>query len=206
MGRALQAHYGQPPQIVLTMPLLEGLDGVNKMGKSLGNYIGINEPANEIFGKTMSISDELMWRWFTLLSFDKSLDDIVRMKSAVASGGNPRDFKVQLARELVDRFHGAGAGEGAIRHWNEVVRGGAVPTDLPLQEIPVPTEGIRIGALLRAAGLAASGVEAGRKLAERAVRIDGVVTEDRDLSLVAGSEHLLQLGKRGFARVRLIPA
>ncbi len=206
MGRALQAHYGQPPQIVLTMPLLEGLDGVNKMGKSLGNYIGINEPANDIFGKTMSISDDLMWRWFTLLSFEKSLEDIARMKSAVAAGGNPRDFKVQLARELVDRFHGAGAGEQAIRHWNEVVRGGAVPADLPVQDIPVPAEGIRIGALLRAAGLAASGGEAVRKLSERAVRLDGVVTEDRELSLFAGSEHLLQLGKRGFARVRLIRA
>jgi tyrosyl-tRNA synthetase len=206
MGRAMQAHYGQAPQIVLTMPLLEGLDGVNKMGKSLGNYIGINEPANDIFGKTMSISDELMWRWFTLLSFEKSVQDIARMKSAVAAGDNPRDFKVQLARELVDRFHGAGAGEVAIRHWNEVVRGGAVPADLPVHEIQVPPGGIRIGALLRAAGLAASGGEAARKLAERAVRVDGVVTEDRDLALFAGSEHLLQLGKRGFARVRLVQA
>jgi tyrosyl-tRNA synthetase len=204
MGRALQAHYGQPPQIVLTMPLLEGLDGVNKMGKSLGNYVGINEPANDIFGKTMSVSDDLMWRWFTLLSFEKSLADIAGMRAAVAAGGNPRDFKVQLARELVDRFHGPGAGEAAIRHWNEVVRGGAVPTDLAVQEIPVPVEGIRIGALLRAAGLAASGAEAGRKLAERAVRVDGVVTEDRDLVLLAGVQCLLQLGKRGFARVRLV--
>jgi tyrosyl-tRNA synthetase len=206
MGRALQTHYGQPAQIVLTMPLLEGLDGVNKMGKSLGNYIGINEPANDIFGKTMSIADDLMWRWFTLLSFEKSLGDIEQMKSAVAAGGNPRDFKVQLARELVDRFHGAGAGELAIRHWNEVVRGGAIPTDLPVLEIQVPAEGIRIGALLRAAGLAASGGEAARKLVERAVRIDGVVTEDRELTLSVGSEHLLQLGKRGFARVRLVSA
>ena len=204
MGRALQEHYGQPPQIVLTMPLLEGLDGVNKMGKSLGNYVGINEPANDIFGKTMSASDDLMWRWFTLLSFEKSLADIERMQAAVAEGGNPRDFKVQLARELVDRFHGPGSGEAAITHWNEVVRGGAVPTDLPVKEIAVGQEGIRIGALLRAAGLAASGAEASRKLAERAVRLDGVVTEDRDLSLSAGSEHLLQLGKRGFARVRLV--
>ena len=204
MGRALQAHYGQPPQIVLTMPLLEGLDGVNKMGKSLGNYVGINEPANDIFGKTMSVSDELMWRWFTLLSFEKSLADIARMKAAVGEGGNPRDFKVQLARELVDRFHGPGSGQAAIAHWNEVVRGGAVPTDLPVKEIAVGEEGIRVAALLRAAGLAASGSEAARKLAERAVRLDGVVTEDRDLSLYAGSEHLLQLGKRGFARVRLV--
>jgi tyrosyl-tRNA synthetase len=206
MGRALQANVGQPPQIVLTMPLLEGLDGVNKMGKSLGNYIGINEPANTIFGKTMSISDELMWRWYTLLSFEKSLADIERMKKAVAEGGNPRDFKVDLARELVDRFHGAGAGAAAIAHWNEVVRGGAVPDDIPLKEIAVGSEGIRIGALLREAGLAASGAEAGRKLAERAVRIDGVVTEDRELQLRAGAEHLLQLGKRGFARVKLVPA
>ena len=206
MGRALQAHYGQPPQIVLTMPLLEGLDGVNKMGKSLGNYIGINEPAKDIFGKTMSISDDLMWRWFTLLSFEKSLEDIAGMKVAVAGGANPRDFKVQLGRELVDRFHGAGSGDAAIAHWNEVVRGGAVPTDLPLLDILVPAEGIRLAALLRAAGLASSGAEAGRKIAERAVRIDGVVTEDRDLTLAAGSEYLLQLGKRGFARVRLTPA
>ena len=206
MGRALQAHYGQPSQIVLTMPLLEGLDGVNKMGKSLGNYIGINEPANDIFGKTMSIPDDLMWRWFTLLSFQQSLADIERMKAAVAAGANPRDFKVLLARELVERFHGAGAGEAAVRHWDQVIRGGAVPSDLPVQDIQVSGEGIRIGALLRACGLAASGAEAARKLGERAVRIDGVVTEDRDLSLSAGSEHLLQLGKRGFARVRLVSA
>ncbi len=206
MGRALQAHYGQPPQIVLTMPLLEGLDGVNKMGKSLGNYIGINEPAKDIFGKTMSISDDLMWRWFTLLSFRKSLADIEAMKAAVAAGANPRDFKVELGRELVDRFHGVGAGEAAIEHWNEVVRGGAVPTDLPILQIPAPPEGLRLGALLRAAGLAASGAEAGRKIAERAVRVDGVLTEDRDLLFQAGAEHLLQLGKRGFARVRLVAA
>jgi tyrosyl-tRNA synthetase len=206
MGRALQANAGQLPQIVLTMPLLEGLDGVNKMGKSLGNYIGINEPANTIFGKTMSISDDLMWRWYTLLSFEKSLADIERMKKVVAEGGNPRDFKVDLARELVDRFHGAGAGTAAIAHWNEVVRGGAVPEDIPLKEIAVGDDGIRIGALLREAGLAASGSEASRKIAERAVRIDGVVTEDRELQLRAGGEHLLQLGKRGFARVKLVPA
>jgi tyrosyl-tRNA synthetase len=206
MGRALQANAGQPPQIVLTMPLLEGLDGVNKMGKSLGNYIGINEPANTIFGKTMSISDELMWRWYTLLSFEKSLADIERMKSDVAAGSNPREYKMDLARELVDRFHGAGAGAAAIAHWNDVVRGGAVPDDVPLKEIAVGADGIRIGALLREAGLAASGSEASRKITERAVRIDGVVTEDRELQLRAGAEHLLQLGKRGFARVKLVAA
>jgi len=206
MGRALQENAGQPPQIVLTMPLLEGLDGVNKMGKSLGNYIGINEPANDIFGKTMSISDELMWRWFTLLSFEKSLDDIEQMKRDVAAGQNPRDFKVQLARELVDRFHGAGAGDAAITHWNEVVKGGAVPTDLVVQDIAVNEEGIRLGALLRAAGLAPSGAEANRKIVERAVRIDGVIVEDREISFFIGQSLLLQLGKRGFAKVNLVKA
>ncbi len=204
MGRALQENAGMPPQIVLTMPLLEGLDGVNKMGKSLGNYIGINEPANDIFGKTMSISDELMWRWFTLLSFEKSIADIEQMKRDVAAGQNPRDFKVQLARELVDRFHGAGAGDAAITHWNEVIKGGAVPTDLVTQEIAVTAEGIRLGALLRAAGLAPSGAEANRKIIERAVRVDGVIVEDRELSFHADQKLLLQLGKRGFARVQLV--
>ncbi|HOZ06125.1 MAG TPA: tyrosine--tRNA ligase [Arenimonas sp.] len=206
MGRALQENAGQPPQIVLTMPLLEGLDGVNKMGKSLGNYIGINEPANDIFGKTMSISDELMWRWFTLLSFEKSLEDIEQMKRDMAAGQNPRDFKVQLARELVDRFHGAGAGDAAITHWNEVVKGGAVPTDLVTQDIAVTEEGIRLGALLRAAGLAPSGAEANRKIVERAVKIDGVIVEDREMSFKSGQSLLLQLGKRGFAKVNLVKA
>jgi tyrosyl-tRNA synthetase len=204
MGRALQENAGMSPQIVLTMPLLEGLDGVNKMGKSLGNYIGINEPANDIFGKTMSISDELMWRWFTLLSFEKSLDDIEQMKRDVAAGQNPRDFKVQLARELVDRFHGVGAGDAAIAHWNDVVKGGAVPTDLVEQDIAVTSEGIRLGVLLRAAGLAPSGAEANRKIMERAVRIDGNIVEDREMTFHSGQSLLLQLGKRGFARVRLM--
>ena len=206
MGRALQENAGMPPQIVLTMPLLEGLDGVNKMGKSLGNYIGINEPANDIFGKTMSISDELMWRWFTLLSFENSVADIEQMKRDVAAGQNPRDFKVQLAKELVDRFHGAGAGEAAINHWNEVIKGGAVPADLVVQDIGVTEEGIRLGALLRAAGLAPSGAEANRKIIERAVRIDGVIVEDRESSFHVGQSLLLQLGKRGFAKVNLVKA
>ncbi len=206
MGRALQENAGQAPQIVLTMPLLEGLDGVNKMGKSLGNYIGINEPANDIFGKTMSISDELMWRWFTLLSFEKSLSDIEQMKRDVAAGQNPRDYKVQLAKELVDRFHGAGAGDAAINHWNEVIKGGAVPTDLITQDIAVAEDGIRLGALLRAAGLAPSGAEANRKIIERAVRVDGLIVEDRETSFHVGQSLLLQLGKRGFAKVSLVKA
>ncbi|MET0230561.1 MAG: tyrosine--tRNA ligase [Rhodanobacteraceae bacterium] len=206
VGRQLQEDAGQPAQIVLTMPLLEGTDGVAKMSKSLGNYIGINEPPNEVFGKIMRLSDEMMWRYFELLSFEKSLGDLKELKGAVEHGRrNPRDLKMELARELTSRFHGAGAGEGAVKHWHEVVQGGGVPQDLELMDIRVPVDGIRIGALLKAAGLAPSSSEASRKLGERAVRVDGEVVEARDLLLVAGSEHLLQLGKRGFARVRLIP-
>jgi tyrosyl-tRNA synthetase len=204
VGRQLQEDVGQPPQIVLTMPLLEGTDGVNKMSKSLGNYIGINEPANEIFGKVMRLSDALMWRYYELLSFAKSLGDLKQMRASVAAGRNPRDYKMELAAELTARFHGAVAAQAAIAHWNEVVQGGGVPQDIPVRDIPVAAGGIRIGALLKAAGLAPSTSEALRKLGERAVRVDGTVTEDRELTLQIGGQHLLQLGKRGFARVRLI--
>jgi tyrosyl-tRNA synthetase len=204
VGRQLQEDAGQPAQIVLTMPLLEGTDGVAKMSKSLGNYIGVNEPPNEIFGKIMRLSDDMMWRYFELLSFEKSLGDIKTMRAEVSGGTNPRDMKMALARELTARFHGTQAADGAIRHWNEVVQGGGVPQDLPTIDIAVPAEGIRIGALLKAAGLAPSGSEAMRKLGERAVRVDGAIVEARDLSFNAGGEHLLQLGKRGFARVRLV--
>ncbi len=205
VGRQLQEEAGQPAQIVLTLPLLEGTDGVNKMSKSLGNYIGINEPPNEIFGKIMRLSDELMWRYFELLSFEKSLADLKSMREAVAAGGvNPRDYKMQLAVELTARFHGPAAGDAAVRHWNEVVQGGGVPADLVVQEIAVPPEGLRIAALLKAAGLAASNSEASRKVNERAVRVDGDVVEDVSRVFEAGTEYLLQLGKRGFARVRLI--
>src|ERR1700756_3399963 len=127
VGRQLQEDVGQPAQIVLTMPLLEGTDGVNKMSKSLGNYIGINEPPNEIFGKVMRLSDELMWRYYELLSFAKSLEDIRRMREAVAGGTNPRDYKMELAAELTARFHGDAAAKAAIGHWNDVVQGGGVP-------------------------------------------------------------------------------
>ncbi len=204
VGRQLQEEAGQPPQIVLTMPLLEGTDGVNKMSKSLGNYIGINEPANEIFGKIMRLSDDMMWRYCELLSFAKSLADIARMRAAVAAGANPRDFKMELATELAARFHGQAAADAAVRHWHEVVQGGGVPQDIPLQKLVVPAQGIRIGALLKAAGLAPSTSEALRKLSERAVRVDGDVVDDRELTLNPGGEHLLQLGKRAYARVQLV--
>ncbi|MGH8040930.1 MAG: tyrosine--tRNA ligase [Rudaea sp.] len=206
VGRQLQEDVGQPPQIVLTMPLLEGTDGVNKMSKSLGNYIGINEPPNEIFGKIMRLSDKLMWRYYELLSFDKSLAALAHMREEVAAGKNPRDYKMELAAELTARFHDQAAAHGAIAHWNEVVQGGGVPQDLKAIDIATPAEGIRIGALLKTVGLAPSTSEALRKLGERAVRVDGVVVENRDLTLLPGGEHLLQLGKRGFARVRLVAA
>ncbi|HEX7112090.1 MAG TPA: tyrosine--tRNA ligase [Mizugakiibacter sp.] len=207
VGRQLQEHYGQPPQIVLTMPLLEGTDGVHKMSKSLGNYIGINEPPNEIFGKVMRISDVLMWRYYELLSFEATLDGIARMRAEVESGqANPRDCKMRLARELTARFHGAAAADAAVRYWHEVVQGGGVPQDIVVQDIAVPAEGVRIGALLKAVGLAPSTSEAMRKLAERAVRIDGEVVTDRERVFHPGTECLLQLGKRGYARVRLIAA
>ena len=204
MGRALQEHHGQPPQIVLTMPLLEGLDGVNKMSKSLGNYIGINEPAIDMVTKTLKIGDELMWRWFELLSFDTSLDDLKRMKDEVETGVlNPRDAKLQLARELATRFHGAAAAEQAIAGWHAVVRGEGDTSLLPLTEIAVPAEGLRLPALLTAAGLTPSNGEANRKLKERAVRIDAEVVEDAQRVFLPGFEGVLQIGKRNFARVLL---
>src|SRR5690242_19080304 len=204
MGRGLQEHFGQKPQIVLTMPLLEGLDGVNKMSKSLGNYIGIDEPAIDIVTKTMKIDDVLMWRWFELLSFELSLDALARMKREVQCGElNPRDAKLRLARELAARFHDAAAAENAIAGWQSVVSGAADTSLLPLDEIAVPAEGLRIAALLTAAGLTGSNSEASRKLKERAVRIDGEVVEDPQRSFAPGFEGLLQVGKRNFARVKL---
>ena len=205
MGRGLQEHYGQKPQVVLTMPLLEGLDGVNKMSKSLGNYIGINEPAIDIVTKAMKIGDELMWRWYELLSFETSLAELARMKGDIASGAlNPRDAKLRLARELAARFHGAAAAEQAVAGWHAVVRGEGDTSLLPLAELPAPAEGLRIAALLVAAGLAGSNSEGNRKLKERAVRIDGEVFEDPQRLFAPGFEGVLQVGKRNFARIRLV--
>ncbi|SFW67301.1 tyrosine--tRNA ligase [Luteibacter sp. UNCMF366Tsu5.1] len=205
MGRALQEHHGQPPQIVLTMPLLEGLDGVNKMSKSLGNYIGINEPAIDIVTKTMKIGDELMWRWYELLSFEVSLDELATMKADIASGAlNPRDAKLRLARELATRFHDAASAEQAIAGWHAVVRGEGDTSLLPMVDIVAPPEGFRLAALLTAAGVTPSNSEANRKLKERAVKIDGDVVEDAARVFTAGFEGVLQVGKRNFARIRLI--
>jgi len=207
MGRALQAHFGQAPQIVLTMPLLEGIDGVQKMSKSLGNAIGIDEPAIDLVGKTMKIDDALMWRWIELLSREVSAADAARLRRDVDAGIlHPRDVKLRLARELATRFHGAAIADLAVAGWHAAVRGEGDTAQLPLQDVSVPASGLRIGALLVAAGLVPSNSEALRKLRERAIRVDGVVVEDPQLVFMPGVEMLLQLGKRNFARVRCIGA
>ena len=205
MGRALQESEGQPPQIVLTMPLLEGIDGVNKMSKSLGNYIGIAEPAVDIVSKTMKIDDTLMWRWFELLSFDVSLSRLEQMKAEVAAGQlNPRDAKLQLARELAVRFQGGAEAEAAVTGWWAVVKGEGNVECLPLEEIAIPSEGLRVAALLSRVGLVGSNSEGNRKIKERAVRFNGEVIDDPQRDLKPGDEGVLQVGKRTFKRVRLI--
>lgn len=200
VGRELQKEYGQEPQCVLTMPLLEGTDGVEKMSKSKGNYIGITEPPDSMFGKLMSISDTLMWRYFELLSF-RSLEDIGALQAEIASGRNPRDAKVQLAREIVDRFHGAGAGERALEQFNARFRDGAIPDDMP--EVTAGAAPMGILKVLRESGLAASASEAQRNIEQGGVRIDGDRIEDKSLQLPAGT-YVMQVGKRKFARVTVV--
>ncbi|HVI57838.1 MAG TPA: tyrosine--tRNA ligase [Luteimonas sp.] len=207
MGRGLQEHYGQKPQVVLTMPLLEGLDGVQKMSKSLGNYIGIAEPAIDIVNKTMKIGDALMWKWIELLSFEIGIDEAARLRADVEAGAlNPRDVKLRLARELAARFHDAAAAGTAVAGWHAAVRGEGDTALLPLQDVAVPADGIRIAALLTAAGITPSNSEANRKLKERAVKVDGAVVEDASTAFAPGFEGVLQVGKRNFARVRLVAA
>ena len=205
VGRHLQETYGQEPQVVVTMPLLEGLDGVNKMSKSLGNYIGIAEAPEVMFGKVMSISDTLMWRYFELLSF-RPLSDITALKAAVEGGRNPRDVKFELARELVTRFHDAAAAERSQREFIARVSEKAVPTDLPPKVIMVEATGLRIANILKEAGLAASTSEANRKIDEKAVKVDGTRVSDRGLTFNAGADHVFQVGSHRFARVKLEPA
>jgi tyrosyl-tRNA synthetase len=202
VGRSLQEAYGQEPQIVLTMPLLEGTDGVNKMSKSLGNYIGITEAPDSMFGKILSISDELMWRYYELLSF-RSLADIAALRTAAAAGRNPRDIKLELAAEITARFHGAAAAAAASQAFMSRVSEKAVPTDLAPVVIAVDAAGLRIANVLKAAGLAASTSEANRKIDEGAVKLDGTKVTDRGLTLHAGADHVLQVGTRRYARVQL---
>ena len=205
MGRALQESHGQKPQIVLTMPLLEGIDGVQKMSKSLGNYIGIDEPAIDIVTKTMKIGDELMWKWIDLLSFGISIDEARQLREAVAAGHlNPRDVKLRLANELAARFHDAASAERAVAGWHAAVRGEGDIANLPLQDVTVPAEGLRIAALLTAAGITPSNSEANRKLKERSVRVDGEVFEDAAHLFMPGFEGVIAVGKRNFARVHLV--
>jgi tyrosyl-tRNA synthetase len=199
VGRELQKEYGQEPQCILTMPLLVGLDGVEKMSKSKGNYIGINEPANEMFGKVMSISDELMWSYFTLLSF-RPMAEIDLMKQEVAAGRNPRDCKVLLGQEIVARFHSQAAAEKALEDFNHRAKGG-IPDDIPALELSGAPLGI--AALLKAASLVPSTSEANRNIEQHGVRVDGAVVSDKALKLDPGT-YVIQVGKRRFAKVTLL--
>ncbi len=198
VGRELQKHYGQAPQCVLMMPLLEGLDGVNKMSKSLGNYVGIAEPPGEIFGKLMSISDELMWRYFDLLSFRASAE-IATFRAEVSEGRNPRDVKVLLAKEIVARFHSTAAADAALADFEARFQRGAMPEQMPEITVPAGT----IATVLRAAGLTSSSSEALRMIDGGGVRLNGEKVSDKGLVLVAGQQIVLQVGKRKFARVLL---
>jgi len=202
VGRQLQQDFGQAPQIVMTTPLLEGLDGVQKMSKSLDNYIGITDSPGEMFGKLMSISDDLMWRYFEVLSF-RSLEDIAGLKQAVVDGMNPRDAKFELGVEIVARFHDDAAAEGARQEFISRFQKGAMPDEIP--EIALDAEDGKLGIahLLRGAGLVGSTSEAFRMIKQGAVKIDGERVEDRALHVEAGSTHIYQVGKRKFARVTL---
>ena len=202
VGRQLQADYGQEPQVVLTMPLLEGTDGVQKMSKSLGNYIAIHEPATDMFGKLMSISDELMWRYFELLSF-RPLIDIRNLRKSVTEGGNPRDAKFELAVEIVDRFHGAGTGAAERDRFIARFREGALPEQIPETTARLQGDTAKLANVLKDAGLAASATAAYRLIEQGAVKVDGEKVGSKDAVLKAGSSYLLQAGKRGFARVTL---
>ena len=202
VGRELQKHYGQAPQCVLMMPLLEGLDGVNKMSKSLGNYVGINESPREIFGKLMSVSDVLMWRYYDLLSFCGNAE-IARLKQAVADGRNPRDVKVQLAQEIVARFHGQAAAVDALADFEARFRQGAIPDDIADVAIVVDGDAIGLVQVLKQAGLTASTSEAMRMIEQGGVKIDGVKIEDKGLLLGRQPPFVVQVGKRKFARVTL---
>ncbi|MEO6024204.1 MAG: tyrosine--tRNA ligase [Burkholderiales bacterium] len=202
VGRELQKHFGQPPQCVLMMPLLEGLDGVNKMSKSLGNYVGINESPEQIFGKLMSISDDLMWRYLELLSF-RSLAELKQWKREVTEGKNPRDIKVALGQEIVERFHNRAASEQALADFEARFKQNAMPDDLPEIVIPCGSSGIGIAQLLKQAGLTPSTSEAIRMIEQGGVKIDGEKVSDKGLTLQAGMSGVFQVGKRKFARVVL---
>jgi tyrosyl-tRNA synthetase len=203
VGRELQKEYNQKPQIIITTPLLEGTDGINKMSKSLGNYIGIKEPADEMFGKLMSISDTLMWRYFDLLSF-KQPEVIAVMKRSVEDGANPRDIKFELAKEIVSRFHGGPkAGNDAMRNFIARFQQREMPTEITEIELAGHGGGMSLPRVLKEAGLTASTSEAMRLIKQGGVRIDGEKAEDPTLEIPAGGAHVFQVGKRKFLRIRI---
>jgi tyrosyl-tRNA synthetase len=202
VGRELQKHHGQEAQVIVTMPLLEGLDGVNKMSKSLGNYVGIDDAPGEMFGKIMSVSDVLMWRYIELLSF-APLAEVARWKRSVDEGANPRDIKVRLAQEIVERFHDRAAAGRALEDFEARFRHGAVPEDLEEHVIDVPTDGAAIGQILKSSGVCPSTSDALRMIEQGGVRVDGEKVSDKNLRLAPGSTYVLQVGKRKFAKVTL---
>jgi tyrosyl-tRNA synthetase len=201
VGRELQRQYGQEPQCILTMPLLEGLDGIEKMSKSKHNYIGITEPPFEMFGKAMSISDELMWRWFDLVSL-RSNEDIAQLKRAANEGRNPRDIKIELAKEIVARFHSARDADQAEQEFIARFKGNAVPDEMPEVTLAGETGGLAIAAILKQANLAPSTSEAIRNIEQGGVKVDGAKVSDRALRLAAGT-YVIQVGKRKWARVTI---
>ena len=204
VGRELQKSWGQTPQVVMTMPILEGLDGVQKMSKSLGNYIALTDPPNEMFGKVMSVSDELMWRYYELLSLDRSMDEIARLKAGVADGElHPKQVKVDLARELVSRFHDAGAADAAVHDFERRFSQGKLPDEIEEKQVQTTNGAIRIGNLLKDSGLVSSTSEAMRMIRQGAVKIDGEKVSDTALELAAGTAHVYQVGKRKVAKVEL---
>jgi tyrosyl-tRNA synthetase len=202
VGRELQKDFGQEPQCILTMPLLVGLDGVEKMSKSLGNYIGISEPAQEIFGKVMRISDELMWRYLELLSFEP-MERIAVKKRAVQEGSNPRDVKFDFAKEIVERFHGPNAAQNAAREFIARFRDGALPDDMPEITLHVPAGGLAVTQILKQAGLVPSATEGNRVVEQGGVRVDGDRVAERTLVLAKGKTYVVQVGKRKAARITL---
>jgi tyrosyl-tRNA synthetase len=202
VGRQLQEHVGQPPQVVMTMPILEGLDGVQKMSKSLGNTIGIDEPAREMFGKIMSLSDPLMWRYYELLSLDTSLQELAAMREQADAGeANPRDFKARLGREIVARFHDAGAAEDAVTEFQQRFKKGALPDDMPECQVSADGGRLPITNLLKEAALTRSTTEARRMIEQGAVRMNGERVEDLGMEVAAGTTGVFQVGKRRFAKV-----
>ncbi len=203
VGRHLQQHYGQQSQVIITLPLLEGLDGVQKMSKSLNNYVGITEAPDEMFGKLMSISDDMMWRYFDLLSF-RSNEDLAALKQQVADGANPRDIKFLLCEEIVERFHHRKAADAARETFIARFRGGAMPEDIPEKTLDSGGEGIGIAAALTQCGLTSSNSDAFRMIQQGGVRIDGEKISDRSLKLDTGFEGILQVGKRKFCKAHVV--